>query len=359
MTVKAFWSNYHQRQLRLGRNRPTGLLPRLHLRSYLKAAPQPKMNVDFSAAPGAALPLSQMYLNDAEGDCVVAGLWKARGVIEANVGRKVVIATPAQINADYGRMGGYNGTPQSDNGCDEATALNVLMNYGYADQQKIVAAVSINPANPNEYCWALETFGNLIFGLELPDSYLDPKLAPGFVWDVGTPDPSNGHCIVGFSDNDARGIGIATWGMTGLMTHAAIQQGMAARYGGEMHVFLTREIINQASQEAPDLVDWNTLVADINSIGGNVPVDPTPPTPGPIPIPPAPPGPTPPTPIDWSVLIQMVLSLLKQFGPQAEPILIALLTSFNLPAWLVTLLENLIHLYLGKSLAIHWKIQEE
>jgi hypothetical protein len=353
-----FWNEARQLYHYLGRNQPTGLLPRMHLRNYARKALKPAFNKDY--APKAASVLAEMYDNDNLGCCVPSGLWHARGIIEANAGRKIVLATDAQIIADYGAMGGYDpNNASTDRGCDEQTALNVLVNKGFADGQKIIGYLSVNTQDENEYCWALENFANLILGLLLGKDYVNVSTS-GFVWNAEAPDPTMGHCVAATADSDPRGLGVATWAMTGILTHAAIKSMMAARYGGEMWVFLTEELLDLATQRSPNDLDWKTLVADFDQLGGTVPmpIDPTPPTPpGPTPIPPTP-GPTP-NPTNWTMLIQMVLALLQNLGPQAEPVLIAILGALNLPAWLVTFLQNLIHFYLGKSLAIHWKIAEE
>jgi hypothetical protein len=95
--------------------------------------------------------------------------------------------------------------------------------------------------------------------------------APGFVWDAaGPPDPENGHCVVGVGYNN-KGVTIATWGMTGLMTDHAIAKYATPDAGGELYTVVSQDAIDKASQKAPNGFDWSQLLADFDSMGGNVP----------------------------------------------------------------------------------------
>ena len=98
----------------------------------------------------------------------------------------------------------------------------------------------------------------------------DLPSASGFIWDVaGAPDPNNGHCVVGVGYT-AAGITIDTWGMTGLMTNAAVAKYPTQASGGELYTVVSMDAIGKANEKAPSGFDWSQLVADFDSMGGNV-----------------------------------------------------------------------------------------
>ena len=51
--------------------------------------------------------ISQMYLNDTEGDCVIAEMCHSEGIFTGNANGGPVIFTPDQVNTLYSAIGGY------------------------------------------------------------------------------------------------------------------------------------------------------------------------------------------------------------------------------------------------------------
>jgi hypothetical protein len=287
----------------LGRKRPTPGAPKLCLSKYLKtvALPTPPASCNYTAK--AANALSNMYLNDQLGDCVIAGGYHIVGTETGNATGTPFVATSAQIIADYSAIGGYVlGNPATDQGCDEQTAMNYWKSHGFADGTKISGWLSVDATNQTEVMQAMYLFENLLFGLELPDAWINPTpSASGFVWGDGQPDPDNGHCIIGVGYN-STGVQIDTWGMIGTVTWAAVSHLCSAAGGGELYVLLTPDQIAKGQQVAPNGVAWSALIADFDALGGSVPVPappaptPVPPTPVPVPPAPVPPTPVPPAP---------------------------------------------------------------
>ena len=282
---------------RLGRTRAVARGPRLSLKNYMGTLPVAPSAVDYSRAASTAL--SQMYLNDQLGDCVVAGMAHLVGQFTGNAGATPVLFSDAQITALYSAIGGYvPGNPATDNGCNEVDALNYWQQHGVpAGSHQIAGWLSVDPTNAAEVKSALWLFENLLFGAELPDAWTQVS-GPGFTWDAGTPDPNNGHCFVASGFN-AAGIQVCTWGMIGTLTWRALTTDVIPAAGGELYVVLSQDIINRASAKAPNGFNWAQLVSDMNAIGGHVPAPaPTPvPTPPPAPVPAPPPAPAPvPTP---------------------------------------------------------------
>jgi len=279
---------------------PGTLHPTFKLGKYLDKAnlPTPPATADYTAK--AKDGLAQMYWNDIWGDCVIAGVTHTQDVIMANAGVPPLIYTKDQIQTLYGVCGFKPGQPATDQGCDIQTVLNYWKNTGApAGSHKIAGFLAVDPTNAQECRTAIWLFENLITGICMPDAWVNPApSASGFTWDVaGAIDTNNGHCFP-FFGYDANRFIISTWGMTGYLTNGALAKyGIASAYG-ELYTVISQELIDVASQLAPNGLDWATLCADFNAMGGNItPPGPTPPPPTPpVPPPPTPTPPTPPTP---------------------------------------------------------------
>lgn len=271
--------------MKMGRKRPDPQAKRLMLKDYLTGAslPTPPTSCDYSTKGQPVL--SNVYLNDQLGDCVIAGGYHVVGVETGNAG-SLFTASSAQIVSDYSAIGGYvPGDPNTDNGCNEITAMNYWQNHGFANGTKILGWLSVDGTNKSEIELAMYLFENLFFGIELPDAWISPfPSGNGFVWDVaGNANPNNGHAVIGTGYN-ANGVQIDSWGMIGTLTWGAIAKYCAAGSGGEVHFMLTPDQLAKGQTLAPNGIDWPSLVADFDAMGGNVPV-PQPPTPPPSPNP--------------------------------------------------------------------------
>lgn len=276
------------RMIKFGRHAPVAPGHKFRLGNYLRASlPAPPTSCDYS--PAALKALAQMYGNDTLGDCVIAGGYHIVGVETGNAG-DMFIATQAQIIKDYSGIGGYvPGDPSTDNGCDEDTATNWWESHGFANGTKLLGAISADPSSIIEDMQGLYLFEDCMFGVNLPDAWVNPMPSKsGFVWNAaGAPDPENGHCFVGYGYT-SKGILISTWGMTGLITWAAVAKYCAASAGGQLLVLLTPDQLAKGQAKAPNGVAWTDLISDFDTMGGNIPV----PAPAPTPTP-TPPTPTP------------------------------------------------------------------
>jgi len=334
---------------KFGRNRPVAKGPRLRLRNYLlQGLPTPPAIIDYRSSAAAAL--SNIYLNDTLGDCVIAGMAHVVGVLTGNAGPAPFIFTNDQITALYSAIGGYvPGDPSTDQGCDEVTALNYWQNNGApGGSHKILGWVSVDYKNPDEYRTAMWLFENLYFGLDLPDAWTQIS-ANGFVWSPGTPDPANGHCVIGCG-YDSTGIIIDSWGLTGTITDSAILEVLAPKYGGELYTVVSMDSINAASQLAPNGFAASQLITDFNAMGGNVVL----PTPTPVPVPTPTPTPTPsPSPVTKQevdavfayaeVLLAKypaVVSILKEINAVVDANLPAGGRMAVVPGWLITIIDG-------------------
>ena len=272
MPIKTVQSRDRRQSFKLGRKRPVARGPRLSLKNYLlRSLPLPPPQIDY--ADKASKAIAEVYANDSLGDCVIAGIAHVVGVFTGGAGPTPFIYTRDQIIALYSAIGGYNPSdPSTDQGCDEQTALNYWQDKGApTGSHNIAGWVAVDGTDPIECRAALWLFENLYFGIELPDAWINPiPSASGFTWDAaGPPDPNNGHCVVGVGYTQT-GVTIATWGMTGLITDAAIKQYCTHDGGGELYTVVSQDALIKATAKAPNGFDWSQLVADFDSIGGNV-----------------------------------------------------------------------------------------
>lgn len=258
-------------EFKMGRNRPVAVGPKFSLKNYLmKSLPSPPPSCNYGKQAGLAL--SQMYMNDTLGDCVIAGMGHLGGIFTANAGGPELILTKPQVISLYSAIGGYvPGDESTDNGCDEVTALNYWRAHGAPiGSHKISNWMAVDATNVSEFQTAIWLFENILFGLELPDAWVNPFPGKnGFLWTLdGTPDPNNGHCIVGmaYSDKD-KTVGISTWGMYGEIANNAVQYYCAPEQNGALYTVLSPDIISRAKAKAPNGVDWTQLSADFDSMG--------------------------------------------------------------------------------------------
>lgn len=335
--MKEIFAPHLNRNVKLGgRRRPVNRPQRRPLNHYLRLSlPPPPQSCDYSQKGLSAL--RQMYLNDQLGDCVIAGGYHVVGVETGNATSSPFIATNQQIIKDYGKIGGYNpNDPNSDQGCDEQTALNYWQQTGFANGTKLLGWLPIDATNKTEVMTACWLFENLYFGIELPDAWINPfPSADNFVWGVaGAADPDNGHCIIGCGYDATKGVMVDTWGLLGWLTFGAISKYCVDNTGGMLYVMLTPDQIAKGAQKAPNGVAWSDIITDFDLLGGHVPVPtPTPPTP-------TPPSPTPPSPTPTAVTLQ-----------QAEQWAVAGLNSLR-PSSLIT--PSIAARYVVNSLASHW-----
>jgi hypothetical protein len=258
-------------QFKLGRNRPP-IKRKMCLHDYRLPTVLPTPPDECSWAPRATPALRQVYLNNELGDCVIAGIAHLVGVFTGNAGQTPEQFTVDQITQMYSAIGGYNpnapldadGNNPTDQGCDERTAMAYWQQQGApAPANKISGWVSIDGTQQQRVKTALWLFENLVFGVELPDKWVNPfPSTPGFVWDVeGPANPDNGHCFVGVGYTQS-GVVIDSWGMLGTITWTAIIAYATATGSGELYSVLSPQVIAKAQAKAPNGYDWEALQAD-------------------------------------------------------------------------------------------------
>jgi hypothetical protein len=259
----------------------------LAMRHILHAAATftPPARTSFSANPALVTLLTQMFLNNELGDCVIAARARRIGLLTGNATGTPFIYSDAQLDTEYGRVGGYVvGDASTDNGCDPTVSADDGVKVGYADGSKDAGWVTVNAANQNETMLAVDvTNGACDLSMALPDAWVNDQMptANGAVWDVaGAPDPNNGHNVA-VVDYAPEGLVVVTWGLLVTVTWAAAAMYGVQTNGGMLIAHVNPDAIAKATAHAPDGFDWGTMVSYFDSdLGGTIPlVSPSPVTP--------------------------------------------------------------------------------
>jgi len=200
---------------------------------------------------------------------------------------KTILATDAEVNQQYVSWCGAG-----DNGCYITAVLNRWMKDGLKAGGKVYPLdgyAAVEPVNLVLLKTAIHIFGSVTFGIDLPAAWLNTD--DGELWDTTDSGSVGGHdvCALGY---DHRGVVVATWGGTRIITWSALESGS---YIDECYVQLAPAWYQDA-RLAPsgfDVAGLKKAMEDFKA--GRLPDDPDPVNP---PAPPAPPGPTPP-PVPW------------------------------------------------------------
>jgi hypothetical protein len=253
-----------------------GLAHYLDLELVAKVLPQ---SVDYAAK---AMPsLSRVYLNDAWGDCVIAGKYHAVGVWSGNDTGIAVQGTDQEVLSMYHTICG-----PGDNGCVITDVLDYMRARGLpfgGKPHKIDGYVACDWRRQDLVKAALYLFGCLSIGVKLPEAWTGSD-----VWDVTNSRIVGGHDVTVVSYGP-DGVGVSSWGRVYRITWPAFT---STRWVQECYCLQAPDWYND-DRLAPSGVNVDALVADLAKIrGGEVPdIDPGPPAP---PEPPPGPGPAPP-----------------------------------------------------------------
>lgn len=226
----------------------------LRLGDYLTAAlPAPPPSVSWAKS----IANWGMFLNDSLGDCTIAGIGHAIQVWTLNARNTEANISDNAILVAYEAWDGYNpADPSTDQGGVE---LDVLKNWrksnlaGYA----LDAFASIDVANLTEVQQAIDLFGGIYIGLELPLTAQDQT-----VWYVirnggfdATPGSWGGHCVY-VTGYDAGGFQCITWGQNMKFT-----TNFWKCYVDEAYCLLSRDWIGTLS--APSGLNLQQLTRDL------------------------------------------------------------------------------------------------
>jgi len=207
------------------------------------------------------------------GDCTAAGACHIVECVTGLAGDPVVF-DDAHCCTFYSQSTGYVlGDPSTDQGGDEVTVLTSWRDRGLDGKgaHRILGFLAV-PLVAETIKRVCHVFENLYFGLELSAGWMNLAYQNGYVWSGGTPDPSEGHCVVA-GGADEKGPKINSWGMLGTITYDATIQYCAQKAGGTLFVVITREVLGRAKLKTPEGFDFPALEQWFDRLGGHVPVD--------------------------------------------------------------------------------------
>jgi hypothetical protein len=224
-----------------------------------------------------------MYGNDQYGDCVEAGYGHLVNQVTFYGSGSEFVPTTADVLGMYSAITGFNPKkPSTDQGTYIQDALAYARKTGL-DTHKIVAYAAVDPSNTTEVMQSVALFGQLLIGMNFPDSAMD-QFDSGDDWDVVKGAKiEGGHCvlIIGY---DAAGLDLVTWGKHIRMTWA-----FWSKYVDEAWVILDADGVQRAGAFFTGLASFYALGEAFTELTGETnpvpqPVDPSP-VPDPTPTP--------------------------------------------------------------------------
>jgi hypothetical protein len=202
-----------------------------------------------------------MMKNDDIGDCTIAGAGHLQQLWTTNLGIPIV-PTDAQVVSAYSEISGYNPvTGENDNGAALIDVLNTWRTSGLFNH-KIEAFTSLEPKNHNHVMQAIDLFGGIYLGFELPKSVEDKN-----IWSVppqgpvgqGAPGSLGGHCVVAGAYNHNY-IFVISWGMV-----IPVTWNFWNIYCDESYAILSPDWINN-KDIAPSGFDLASLQKDLKAV---------------------------------------------------------------------------------------------
>lgn len=243
--------------LKLGRKAIKTDSRTLKLARYMTALPAPPASCDWTKGTTEW----GMMLNDTLGDCTIAGCGHAIQVCGLNVGYTFAGETLADsvIESAYSAWDGYvPGDPSTDNGGIELDVLNDWRksNLGW---HHLLGFADPAVGNLTEIKQAINLFGGVYIGFNVPQSVMDNASDPTVPWDVnGDNTIIGGHAVfaVGY---DADTVSVISWGQVYRMTWAFWNQ-----FVDEAHALLLATWIR--NNKTPSGFDLAGMQADLAAI---------------------------------------------------------------------------------------------
>jgi hypothetical protein len=135
-----------------------------------------------------------MFGNDQYGDCTCAGAAHMEECFAAQVGVPFTVAD-TDVFRMYEASGWKPSDPSTDQGWTLEAAAEYLEKTGLQSKPNIVAVANVSLTNLDEQQVALELFGGLYEGFEVPQSAVD-QFQAGQPWSVVPGSPIvGGHCV--------------------------------------------------------------------------------------------------------------------------------------------------------------------
>jgi hypothetical protein len=187
-----------------------------------KKLPAIMASLDYSSK----VPTWPMFANDKYGDCTIAAMAHMEQLFARLMGKTFSFKESTVVDT-------YFKLSPKDQGCNMLDVLNFWRKFGLS-RHKAFAFMSIDPKDTDHLKLALQLFGGVYVGFNLPLSAQDQV---GKIWDVTSttlrgkakPGSWGGHAvnIVGF---DKDGVTIITWGKKQKVSWAFVRAYMDEAY---------------------------------------------------------------------------------------------------------------------------------
>lgn len=238
---------------------PEDTHPRVKLSDHLDLAKLPATPavVDY-ASKVRAWP---MYLNDTLGDCTCAGVGHSVQAWTAYAKGLVTLPDSAILKL-YEAMGYRPGDPSTDQGAVEQDVLEYVHKTGVGGH-KILAYAQVNHTDPYVMKAALNMFGSLYLGGQIPQSAMDQTNA-GLPWSPVPGSPiEGGHAFVAQRwDTSTAPMTVITWGQ-----EQKVELDWWMANGDEAWVIITQDWF-LANGHSVSGLDLESLGADFSTITG-------------------------------------------------------------------------------------------
>lgn len=241
--------------LKLGRKAIKTDSRTLKLARYMETFAAPPASVDWSKG----IKQFGMMLNDQLGCCTISGVGHAIQVLTANASSEVTVPD-STILAYYESWDGYDpNDPDSDSGGIELDVLNKWKKQGFSGH-KLLAFADPQVNNLTEIKQAINLFGGLYIGFNVPQSVMNTSDDPTIPWDIDNDTTIvGGHAVyaVGY---DATYVYAVSWGQIYRMTWSFWR-----RFVDEAHAILAQDFIETNGLD-PQGFDLVALQADLAAI---------------------------------------------------------------------------------------------
>jgi len=235
--------------------------PRVKLGNHLSVTPAVPAVVDW-ASQVTSWP---MYDNDRIGDCTCAALGHA---VQAwtTYGEGNTLTLPVgDVLSLYEAVSGYNpATGANDNGAVEQKVLQYVQQNGIGGR-KIRAFAQVDHTNLDEMKQALDIFGSVYVGFQVPQS-AEQQFGAGQPWTVVPGSPVIGGHAIDIQKWDADYIYPVTWGKLQPMTPE-----FWLTYGDEAWVIISDDWVNDHTGLTPTGLNLDALLAEFDALTGDGP----------------------------------------------------------------------------------------
>jgi hypothetical protein len=209
----------------------------------------------------------QMFGNDSLGDCVIASLLDQLLTWAGQTGA-LFLPTLQDALDGYQKFGGWdpNNSKATDNGCVMLDVVTRLQEETLAGQ-KIRGFVHVNPKSPELLAAALEFFGGLWMGWDLPIAWQSAG-----VWGTSPNGSTSGDWAPASWGRHATHVPLWSPGMAGLITwteHQPFTLDAAPAYCSEAYALVSDELwAILTSGQCPAGVDVQKLLDLMPVVGG-------------------------------------------------------------------------------------------